>query len=107
MQQLPVRVDLTVYRGDTTEFVLNVLLDGQPFVIEPHELSMEIKSLGREVLHPEFLVSESGKVVVHFAHDATRDLTFSQAKYDLQFRRGSVVRTLCRGTFYLIEDVTK
>ncbi|ULJ59728.1 hypothetical protein [Wielerella bovis] len=103
----PAEIDLTVYRGDTTQFILNVLLDNQPVEIEPHELSMQIKVLGREVLRPEFLVAESGKIVLHFSHEATRDLQFSQAHYDLQFKRGTVVRTLCRGVFNLTGDITK
>lgn len=48
-----------------------------------------------------------GRIVLHFAHELTRDAEWETADYDLQMRKAGKRRTILQGKIKLIHDKTR
>lgn len=49
----------------------------------------------------------SGRIVLHFAHDTTKDADWESANYDLQMRKDGKRKTILQGKIKLIHDYTR
>lgn len=97
--------DLILYRGDTFSFAIEVLQDGMPLDLATYEVNAFCKPNGKDGF--ALLCRAQGNVIdVSFSHEHTRLATWKAAKYDVQIRKGDVVKTVLCGKVDLIGDVT-
>lgn len=98
--------DFVHYRGDTLTLPLDVFdSDNAPVDFSDWVVSAWVKPSGGEPF--ELLCEVHGNHVdVTFTHDSTKSAAWRKAKYDVQMRYGSTVKTLLCGTIQLIGDIT-
>lgn len=96
--------NFTLYRGDTFEF--EVKISGGQIDLSDMQYKMQIKPMFGDVLEPHIEKTDIGiKVLLPSA--MTQELTWKTAEYDLQISYGDYVRTLLRGKFTMIKDITQ
>lgn len=111
----PTLIDLAVYRGDDTNFTLEIVEDNEqetPIDFSNYRLDLHIKPDNGAVLKLSTTTGEivinGNQITLNFSHNLTKDLKWDSAKYDLQsIDTYNKVKTICMGEFTLIADITK
>ena len=94
--------DFVHYRGDSFEEVIKI----QGVDVQNLTFSMHIAPSGQDILQP-IIEKLSDGVRLVLTPDMTQNLTWSNAKYDLQTTDSSgAVKTILKGNFKLLKDVT-
>lgn len=89
-------VNLSIYRGDTHLFKVDLSSNGQPLDLADTVFVMDIKADDGSVLRPELSV-EGSALLMLFPAAATAAIEWRAAEYDLRSVSGDVVKTYLRG----------
>lgn len=95
---------LQLYRGDSYTFSVNVDLDGEPLDLSDYEIVARVKSSGGEI----FLltcIAENNVIQITFMPDVTQNAAWQLARYDVQIKKQSIVKTILCGKINIIRDV--
>lgn len=98
--------DFTLYRGDSSEFALTIK-GLEPSLFDQANFAMHIKPIDGRGVIAATIRKEAGRLIISLPSDATASITWQKAIYDVQMTAGEFVRTILRGNFYILADVTR
>lgn len=99
--------NLTLYRGDTHSFVLEVSDEtGTPLDLTGSKVAVLVAPKGdNPAFAPDVSVLGS-QIILSFAPSHTRNSTWRSADYDVQITQGDTVTTILRGRIEMTKDIT-
>lgn len=95
--------NFTHYRGDS--FEEHIVIQGMN--IDNVTFKMHIVPSGDVDKLVPIIEKTSNGIKIILTPEQTRDLTWGQAQYDLQTEENGIVKTILKGAFKLIKDVTQ
>lgn len=103
--------NIKLIRGDDVCLELDIRTGEQPYDLSGVDRAdLHVKSKNRVVVKlsttDDSIVIDNGKMYLKFASNATQDLRFRTADYDLQIVKNGKIKTIMHGMIELQHDIT-